>query len=172
MRAAQVIRLVLWAIFLVLLQVLVLDHLEINNLIYPQVYILVLIGLPINMDRRLAYLSGFVLGLIVDSFLYVPGLHAASCTALMYLRQLYFRNFAEQEWYDNGIRPGINTPETAWYLVYVSVFSLLFHTILFFLEAFSFQHAEITLLRILLSSSVSVLLILLLEYVTDSPRRV
>ena len=169
MRTGRIIKWIIWGILLILLQVLVLNHLEINSYIYPQVYILVLISLPMNVDRRLAYLIGFVVGVIIDAFLFVPGLHAATCTFMMFIRQLYFKNFIEQEWYDSGLRPGIYSPETVWYLGYAGAFSFIFHLILFFLEEFSFHAPQVTFLRVILSSSISVLLILLLEYITDTP---
>lgn len=171
MSSGRIIRWILWGILLALFQVIVLNHLEINSYIYPQVYIILLLSLPMNIDRRAAYLIGFLMGAAIDAFLFVPGLHAATCTLVMFLRQFYFKNLVDQEWYESGIRPGFYNPETVWYIVYVIVFSLIFHTILFFLEEFTFRSGQIIILRVLLSTSISVLLILLLEYITDTPAK-
>lgn len=149
---------------LILLQVLILNEVSLGKYVHPQIFILFLIALPVNLKHWQSYLIGFGVGLAVDAFTHVPGIAAASCTFLMFLRYNYFHNFVDKELLDSGIRPGLSTAEPGWYLVYLSIFSLVFHFIFILAETFSFANFGETLLTIVFSAGSSIVLMLIVQF--------
>lgn len=147
--------------FLVLIQVLIINNLNLNRFMFPQIYILALLVLPVNIKHWVSYLIAFTLGLIVDSFTNTPGLHSFTAVAIMFLRYVYFNSFVDKEWLSTGISPSFNTTESLWMVSYVAIFSSLYHFVLLLLDNFTFEYFGNTLLKILYSSSLSILLILL-----------
>ncbi|MCB0734991.1 MAG: hypothetical protein H6608_10170 [Flavobacteriales bacterium] len=164
MKTANWIRLISYGLILIPIQVLVINNLELNRYMFPQIYILLLLTLPVNIQHWVSYLIAFVIGFTVDMFTYTPGLHAFTCVSVVFLRYVYFNNFVDKEWLSTGISPDFNTTDGIWLVVYVSIYSLFFHFILLTLENFSFIHYGITLLKILYSSSLAIFLILLLLF--------
>lgn len=53
-------------------QVLVLNHLDISSYIYPQVFVILLLTLPLHLKKTYQLLIGFGLGLVMDLFIYSP----------------------------------------------------------------------------------------------------
>lgn len=158
------IRLVASGLVILAVQILIINNLNLNQFMFPQLYILLLLSLPINLKHYTGYLIAFVLGFIVDSFSYTPGLQSFTAVFIMFLRYGYFNNLVDKEWLSTGIRPSFGTADSGWYLAYVSIFTFVFHFILLVLENFSFVNFGGTLLKILYSSSLAILLILLFQF--------
>jgi len=161
MKTNHWIRLIVFGLFLILIQVLIINNLNLNRFMFPQIYILILLGLPVNIKHWLSYLIAFSVGFIVDSFTYTPGLHAFTAVLIMFLRHLYFNIFVDKEWLSTGISPSFDTTEGLWLVSYVAIFSFLYHFVLLLMESFTFFEFGNTLLKIVYSSSLSILLILL-----------
>lgn len=161
MQTRDWIRLVLSGFVILAIQILVINNLNLNQYMFPQLYIILLITLPINLKHWVGYLIAFSLGFVVDSFSYTPGLQSFTAVFIMFLRYAYFNNVVDKEWLSTGIRPSFSTADAGWFVVYVSIFTTIFHTVLFLMENFSFSNFGSTLLKILYSSSLAILLILL-----------
>jgi rod shape-determining protein MreD len=158
------IRTIFGGILLLAFQILVLNGLDIDAHIHPQIYILLLLSLPVNLPHWLSMFIAFGVGYFVDWFSDTQGLHAATLTMLAYIRYGYLKAAIDKDQYLEGMRPVYGNVENVWYLVYVSIFSFIFHFVLFILEDFSFSHFGDTLLTILYSSSLAILLILLIQF--------
>jgi rod shape-determining protein MreD len=149
---------------LVLLQTLILNEIKISKYVHPQVFILFLIALPVNLKHWHGYLIGFGTGFLIDAFTNVPGIAAATCTLFMFLRHYYFNNLVEKELVDSGIQPRITNSASAWYLGYLSIFSFAFHFLFILIETFSFANFEDTLLKIVFSATSAIVLMLLIQF--------
>jgi rod shape-determining protein MreD len=161
MQTRDWIRLVLSGIVILAIQVLIINNLNLNQYMFPQLYIILLITLPINLKHWIGYLIAFVMGFIIDGFSYTPGLQSFTAVFTMFLRYGYFNTVVDKEWLSTGIRPNFSTADAGWVVAYVSILTTVFHTILFVMENFSFAHFGSTLLKILYSSSLAIFLILL-----------
>jgi len=158
------VALIFGLIGLVLLQTLILNEVKISKYVHPQVFILFLAALPINLKHWHSYLIGFAIGFLVDAFTMVPGLAAATCTFVMFLRHYYFYNFVDKELLDSGMRPSMTNSEPAWYLAYISIFTFVFHFFFVLVETFSFANFGETLLKIVFSSGSAILLMLIIQF--------
>ena len=154
-----------WFVGLVLFQVLLLNHIQIAGVINPFLYIYFIIALPIHTNRISLIFTGFFLGLVVDAFSNTWGIHAMGTTLIAFLRPYILRIVATQEELDK-VMPGLRTMGVN-YVKYILLMVFVHHLSLFSLEAFSFEYFGIVLLKTLVSSVITILLIFTLEKVRN-----
>jgi rod shape-determining protein MreD len=159
----NIIEFVLWFLGLVLLQVLLFNNIEIAGMINPFLYIYFIIALPIHINRISLTIIGFVLGLVIDIFSNTWGIHAMATTMIAFLRPYVFRLVSTQEELDR-VMPRFRTMG-ANYIKYIVLMTFVHHFMLFTLEAFSFSYIWILLLKVLVSSVITILVIFVLEKV-------
>jgi len=152
--------------FLVLLQVLILNNIEINGYINPYLYVLFIILLPFETPKWLILFSGFVLGFSIDLFSHTLGMHTFATVFIAFLRPYILKFIAPREGYETGTRPNLKFFGFEWFFKYALILVLIHHFALFYIEAFTFHQFFVTLLRVMLSSSFTLLLILLSQYLT------
>ncbi|GIV34715.1 MAG: rod shape-determining protein MreD [Chitinophagales bacterium] len=156
---------------LLLLQVLVASHLQLGFYINPYVYPLFLMMLPFSIPQGLLLLIGFLTGLTVDAFSNTFGIHAAACTFMIFIRPVILRLLTPKSSYENMVQPRLHSLGYLWFFLYTGLLTFFHHLIYFFLEVFSFNNFLITLGKVLLSTSVSVLIIMLMVFIFSSGRR-
>lgn len=147
---------------MVVLQVLVLNHINIGGYATPFVYIYVLLKFGYECSRNERMLWGFAIGLLVDLFSDTPGMNASAMVLLGFLQPLILRLFASRDVTDN-LTPSMRTMGVAAFAKYLVACILIHHSWLLSLEFFSWAHASAMLWRILASGSLSLALILALE---------
>jgi len=150
-------------VVLVLIQVLFLNQMQISGYLNPYIYILFVMLLPLSAPRYIVLLSGFLIGLTVDIFLNSLGLHAAATVFIAYIRPFVIRSISDREEEINDY-PGLKQNKFSWFLYYSAVMVFFHHFILFYLEIFSFTQFFSTLLRVVLSSLLSVFVIVLSQF--------
>jgi len=146
-------------ILLVLFQVLVLSNIQFLGYINPYLYILIILALPVQMPRWLTLILAFGLGLIIDTFTNTMGMHAFATVLVAFLRNGIIKLFTSIE-EGNNPTPSFYSFGVSAYVKYVVVLVLIHHSTLLMLEAFSFVNFGITLIKIILSTAVTVLMIL------------
>ncbi|MEO8591603.1 MAG: hypothetical protein ABI432_19635 [Flavobacteriales bacterium] len=157
---------------LLLLQVLVLDHLDVaNGYMVPYLYVLFLLMLPFELPAWAQLLIGAFTGLIVDLFSSTPGMHMSACTVMMFARVFMLDLIAPREGYEYGLRPTVPRMGLAWFVTYAGLLIAVHHVWLFFVEVYSFDHFFGTFLRALLSAVFTLALCMLAQFLTSSPQR-
>lgn len=149
-------------IILVIIQVFLLDNIQILGYINPMIYILFILSLPIRMSRIPLLLLGFLLGITIDIFNNTPGLHTSAVLLIAFLRPPIVKMFVEIEEITKET-PSFRTFGVPGYLKFTIVLVLIHHFVLFFVESFSFLNLSLLIPKILLSSLVSIVLILLIQ---------
>lgn len=128
----------------------------------PMLYPLVLLVLPVNTPPWLTMLLGFFTGLIMDYYCNTPGMHAAACVLMCFIRPsllgLFFQQTAKEL---GGVVPGLFRMGIASFVIYVAVSILVHHLFFYFLQIWSLRNILMILFKTLLSGVMSVLLILL-----------
>lgn len=151
-------------ILLILFQVVVLDRILIEQHVNPYLYMLFILLLPFNLPRPALQLLGFLLGITLDMFSDTFGLHAAACVFIAYLRPFILNILSPQGGFEVTQRtPSVTSMGTSQYAIYVSVLVLLHNIVYFCLSVFSFADPLYLLLKILLSTVVSLVLVLIYE---------
>jgi len=150
-------------ILMVLVQVWILNNIQLSGYINPYLYIMFLLVLPFEISFWILIPAGFLLGITIDMFMHTPGLHAAATVFAAFVRPGVLSLIAPGDGYDSSQRPHISTMGLGWYLRYVVIMVLLHHTVLFYLEVFRLTDFFYTLARVLLSSFLTILLILITD---------
>ena len=151
-------------VLLLFLQVFLLDNLHWLGLVHPFVYLWAIVLLPIELPRWMQMLIGAVIGALMDIFTHAPGIHMAGCVMIAYQRPLLVARYVQDiERMKGGITIAAIGMDN--YMRMLAMMVAVHHTVVFFLEAFTFHHFGYTLLQILLSGVMSFAFILMLEYV-------
>ena len=148
-------------IVLVFLQVFLLKNITLYDLSTPYLYILFILLLPFETPNLLLFPLAFIIGLTIDAFYDTPGLHAASCVLLAFVRILFISITVQKEGFDNEPEPTLSIMGFRWFLTYALVLTLFHHFFLFNLEVLNFSDLNYTLSRVLLSSIFTVFLMLI-----------
>ena len=116
------------------------------------------------MGRSLLMFTAFIFGLTLDYFLHTPGLHAAACVLVAYVRPFLVNMLIRQEGDEqNYASPSIVSMGWAPYFMMVFILTLLHHGYLVFLEWMQFGTFLYFLGKVLATTGVSMLLILITE---------
>lgn len=152
-------------VVLVLIQVLILNHINLHNTINPFLYVLVIILLPLDTPIWALLFSGFFLGLTIDSFSGSFGIHAAATTLMAFSRPFVLRIVTPRGGYEHEQVPGMHVMGLRWFMAYSALLVFIHHFVLFNLEIFRLSEIFFTLLRIIASCLFTLLLILISQYV-------
>jgi len=152
-------------ILFILIQVFILFKMPpLHRFVSPYLYYLFILWLPFSLSRISLTLVGFFFGLCLDYFTKNPGLHAAACTLIAYVRPFVIGLLISQEGADkNYVAPSIVSMGWAPYATYVLVLTLLHHSYLFLLQWLNPGGLVLFLGKLIASTAISLLLILLTE---------
>lgn len=152
---------------LILFQVYVLDKIHLHQMLTPYLYFLFILWLPFKMNRTVLMLIACILGFTLDSFRHHPGFHTAACVLIAYARPFLINLLIQQEGAEtNYEEPSFQSMGGLLpYLIYTGILSLLHNGWLFFLEAWQFGDAWYFIIKTILSTVISLLLILITELI-------
>ncbi len=158
-------------VFFILLQVYVLDKIpHLHRFITPYLYYLFILWLPFSISRQWLLLVGFGTGLVLDYFSMTPGLHAAACVLIAYVRPWLINILTPRDTSEFNYRePSPQAMQWTPYAVYVVTLTLLHHGYLVFLEWLSFGRFLDFLIKVICTTAISLLLIFTAEMLF--PRR-
>lgn len=157
------LRYTLLFVVLVVLQLFVFNQIHFRGFLYAFPYIFFVLALPFGTSGRSVLMLSAAMGLAIDFFTGSMGVHTSAMVMLGYSRHLILPALAPQGDYENGVVPSVPVNGWGWYLRYLVFLTLIHHTILFFVESFSFQNLGFTFLNILLSSLFTIILLIILQ---------
>jgi rod shape-determining protein MreD len=149
----------------ILVQVFVLHQVKpLHQFVVPYLYFLYILWLPFNMKRGMLMAVSFLFGLTLDYFLKTPGLHAAPCVLIAYVRPFLVNQLISQEGAEqNYASPSVKSMGWAPYATLVVITTLLHHSYLVFLEWMEFDNFWFFAGKVLGTSAISLLLIFITE---------
>lgn len=148
-----------------MVQVYVLDKLPpLHRFVIPILYYLFILWLPFTLSRMSLLLVGFVTGLLLDYFTTTPGLHAAACVLIAYLRPYVIMILIPKDITEFNYRePSPKAMGWAPYSVYIFTLTLVHHTYLVLLEWLQFGTFLDFLIKVASTTGISLLLIFTVE---------
>ncbi|MDX9750065.1 MAG: hypothetical protein RBT71_03180 [Flavobacteriales bacterium] len=162
---------VLRALALVLVQVMVLDHVDLlNGYAVPYLYVLFLLMLPFELPAWAMLIIAAATGFTVDLFGNTPGMHMSACTVMAFARVHLLRVMAPREGYEFGARPVIADMGLTWTATHAAVLVLVHHLWLFTVELFRWDRMGEVLLRTLLSALFTLVLCMLAQLLATRTR--
>jgi len=160
----QIIKYGLMFIGLVLTQVLVLNHIQFSGFVNPYIYILFVLLLPLSSPRYAVLILAFLIGITIDIFSNSLGVHAFATVFAAYFRPYIIRLISNRE-EDKSDYPGLIQTNGRWFLGYITIMVVIHHTVLFYLEVFTFHNFFETLFRIFVSSIFTIFAIVLSQFI-------
>lgn len=158
-------------VIFILVQVFVLDNIPpLHQFIVPIIYFLFILWLPFSISRFWLMVIGFFTGLSLDYFTMTPGLHAAACVLISYARPFVINVLTPKDTSEFNYRePSPKSMGWTPYLVYALILTFLHNFYLVFLEWLSFGSFLDFIVKVLATTGISMLLIILTEILF--PRR-
>jgi hypothetical protein len=162
---SDLVRNIIRFILFVLLQVYVLNRIpHLHRFITPYIYYLFILWLPFSVSRQWLLLIGFFTGLVLDYFMMTPGLHAAACVLVAYVRPFLIsllspKDLSELNYREPSPKAMLWTP----YAVYVFVLTLLHHTYMVFLEWLDVGNFLNFIIKVVSTTGISLLLVFTAE---------
>ena len=151
-------------IFLVLLQVLVLNNIRLIGYVNPFLYVLFILMLPFNTPNWLVLILGFILGISVDMFSDTNGIHAASSVIMAYMRPLILKLISPSDGYNMSLSPTMQYLGLYWFLSYSGILIFFHHLVLFYMEIFRFGEFFFTFFHATLSSLFTLILVFVSQF--------
>lgn len=162
---SKLLKNILRFVLFIFVQVFVLFQVNpLHQFIVPYLYFLYILWLPFNTPRISLTFIGFVFGLSLDYFTKTPGLHAAPCALIAYLRPFLVNILIRQEGAEqNYASPSVTSMGFVPYITYVFILTLIHNGYLVFLEWIQFGSFIYFVGKVLASTGVSLLLIFVTE---------
>lgn len=169
---SDLVRNILRLIIFLLVQVFVLNKVPfLHQFVVPYLYFLFILWLPFSISRPALLVVGFFTGLLLDYFMWQPGLHAAACVLIAYVRPFMITLLLPKEVQEFNYRePSSKSLGGAAYSVYVFVLTLIHHFYLTLLEWLQFGTWLTFLIKVGATTGISLLLIFTVELLF--PRKV
>ncbi|MGV3504424.1 MAG: hypothetical protein ACO1O1_11995 [Adhaeribacter sp.] len=153
------------------LQVLLLRNLVLFDTAFCYLYIGFLLFLPIQMPKVLLLLLALVSGLTIDVFYDTIGINAAASVLLAYLRPYVLLVLTPRDDYEKSDSVNVHVMGWRWFSVYSLFLVFIHHLALFFLELGSFRQVGFTLVKVLVSTIFTFLVLVIIQLLFFSSRR-
>jgi hypothetical protein len=166
MTLREIITTILLFVLYLALQILLARNIVLFDYAFCFVYIACILLLPNEMSMTWLLLIAFVTGIIIDTFYNTLGMHAAATVLMAYFRPLVVRAQIDVPGLESRIEFSLQELGTAAFLRYVFVMALIHHTALFFIEASSIELIIPTLIRVVASTVLTSVSVLLIQFFT------
>lgn len=164
-----IVQLIVLFIVLVLAQV-VCYKILLFNVAIPLVFIYLILRLPVNWNLNINLTIAFVMGLLVDITCNTPGMNALCCTLLAAVRYPVFALYVSREDDMSNPVPSVDTLGFGVYFKYMATMTVIFCTLLFFIQAFTIRNWPLTVMRIAASSLLTIILLLAIDSLVSTRR--
>ncbi|MGV3767192.1 MAG: rod shape-determining protein MreD [Chitinophagaceae bacterium] len=161
-----------YVVFL-LVQVFVLNNIPpLHQFVVPYLYFLFILWLPFHLNRFSLLLIGFLFGLSMDAFTKTPGLHAAACVLIAYIRPFIINLLTSRDTAEfNYVSPSAKSMGWAPYATYALVLTLMHHTWMVLLEWMQFGTFLYFIGKVAATTGISFLMIMLVEMLFPRKQR-
>jgi rod shape-determining protein MreD len=152
-------------VLFILVQAFILDKVPpLHQFVKPYLYFLYILWLPFSIPRLGQMLLAFVFGLCMDYFSGTPGLHAAPCVLIAYIRPFLLNILLPQEKTEMSYaEPSIKSLGFAPYSIYVLMLTFVHHTYLVLIEWLQFGNFLFFVSKVTATTAISLLLIFVTE---------
>jgi len=146
-------------IILPILQITLFNNIDLFGYINPYVYIIYIFVFPIRRNKTALLISSFVLGMAIDFLTNDGGIHTFSLVFIAFIRLFILKMFTGRG--DTDIEElHIKDISLSILIVWIVLLTFTHHLILFLLEEFSFNNFGSVLLKTILATTFSVILII------------
>lgn len=160
----RVVRYALFVVFILLLQIMVLNNIQFSGYVNPYIYIMIIMLLPLDLPQWLVLILSFFTGIIIDASSGTLGTHSGATVFMGFMRPFVLRYMSPRDGYEQGSYPSMKIYGFRWFLYFSLWMTLLHHFALFYLEVFRFNDFFVTFARVVVSTVFSLIFVVLIEY--------
>ncbi|UMB62075.1 rod shape-determining protein MreD [Lutibacter sp. A80] len=147
-------------LILILLQVLVLNHINLLGYLNPMVYIVWIFLFPIRKSKTLFLILSFLLGLSIDFFSDSGGINAAATLFIAFIRLPILKIVLKKTDFDYLLF-NIRTISFSKSLLFISILTFIHHFIVFSLSYFNFNSYLAIISNTILTSIFTIIISIL-----------
>ncbi|WP_375240512.1 rod shape-determining protein MreD [Polaribacter sp.] len=151
-------------VFMILIQVFILNNILFLGYVNPYLYILFIFLYPLNKNRFVFLFLAFLLGLIIDFFSDSGGIHAFSTLFIAYIRLFFVRVYFNKFEVDFPFFR-LNLEPFGKRFNYVVTLTVIHHFILFSFANFSFQNFSNVIINTIYSSIFTLIIYFLATFI-------
>jgi len=153
------------------LQVLVFNNIKFLGYINPQVYIIALLLLPLEMKRWIQYIIAFLTGFVIDMFFQTFGIHAIASLIIIFIRPYFVFLLNGFRTYDGIFKPLPGIKDLKWIAMYVGVLAFLHQLIVTMIETFDMKEFFHSLWIALINTFFTTIIIICIKYLFYSEKK-
>jgi len=161
----------IYFIFMILLQGMVFNQIQFSGLVYPMVYIIAIIMLPVETTLIVSILIALLLGIGIDMFSDTFGLHTSSSLLIAYVRPFILKLVRPRDGYDSVLLLSIHDMGKTWFLTFAAILVAIHHLWFFIFEILRFDLIFSIILKTVFSTLVTLFIIVLLQYLLYKPTK-
>jgi len=165
------IRQFLYFVFLLALQVFILNRVCLWGVVAPMIYIVFIFTLPFNTPKWLVVLLGFFCGFFVDIFCETLGFHALASLVMASLRAGIIRLIPMRMEREEHLLPILYDMKFGWYIRYAFCLTFIHHLVYYFADVLSFHNFGKLMLVVSANTLGSLLCIILIQVLVHKPSK-
>lgn len=147
-----------------LLQVTIVRNMVLFDVAFCYVYVAFLLLFPFEIRPVPLMIIGFICGLLIDIFYDTLGMHAAGCVLIAFLRPYWAKAVPPRGGYEMGMKPTIKVMGFIWFLIFTLPLIFIHHFVLFFVEVGGLHLLGFTIVKVISSTMLTFLVIVILQY--------
>ncbi|PKP28492.1 MAG: rod shape-determining protein MreD [Bacteroidetes bacterium HGW-Bacteroidetes-19] len=155
----------------VVLQLLVFNNIKFLGYINPQIYIIFLLLLPLELKKWVQYIIAFLTGLLIDMFFQTFGIHALSSLIIIFIRPylVFFLNGFKPN--DGVFKPLPGFKDFKWIAFYVGIMAFVHQFLITLIETFNMSDFFHIIWVTILNTFFTTILIVCIEYLFYSSKK-
>jgi hypothetical protein len=154
------------AILLILIQYVLSNLAPLGGYITPYFYFVFILWMPFSISRFWLMVVAAVYGLFFGYLVLAPGLHAAACVLIAYLRPFLINILLPREVKEmNFTEPSFKSMGFTAYAFYAFILTIIHNTYLIFLQWLTVGNLWYFFLKTILTSIVSMILVMVTELI-------
>ncbi|MEQ9297694.1 MAG: rod shape-determining protein MreD [Cyclobacteriaceae bacterium] len=165
------VRSIITGVVLIMAQVMILKDLELFQVAFCMPYMMLILLLPFNFNRVAALVVAFLIGLFVDMFYDTPGIHAAACVLIAFIRPFWLDVTLSGSSSDANVQLGLKSLGLQWFLTFALPLTFVHHFALFFIEVGGLSLFWLTIQKVFYSTLYSFLCMIIFQYIFSSNSR-
>ena len=145
---------------LILLQVLVLNHINLFGYLNPMVYVVWVVLFPVRKNKSLFLILSFLLGLSIDFFSDSGGINAAATLFIAFIRLPILKIVLKKTDFDYLLF-NLRAISFGKAFLFISILTVIHHFIVFSLEYFSLNSFSSIISNTILTSGITIIISIL-----------
>ena len=162
-----------WFLVIVILQLFILDAINIgkhSTYFTPLIFSFFILKQRLEINVPVLLIYALLMGLTIDIFRNTLGLNTSVLLLLAYWRSRFLFFISSKDDFETGLELNIFTLGLGRYVMFFGLCIFFHHLIFFLLEQFSFNNFSILLLRSLVNTLISLIILAFFQYLLISKK--